>query len=255
MDHAWDLIAAALIALVLLTMLVFAWRGRGRPSDPDVMRRPATLLLGRWVRDWLMWIIAPLERLIVRSRIGPDLLSYCAAVLALGTGWLFAVGWLTLAACAVLLGGVVDTLDGRVARARGMASSYGSFLDATLDRFAESFMYLGIAFYLAGSPWAVLIVVSGITGSLLVSYTLARGEAHGVKCEGGVMLRAERLVVLALAALLDAPLTSRLGWQNGRVLTAGIAVIGLGTFGTAVYQAVHIARALAIGRAGTSDQR
>jgi len=241
---------AALVALLVLTMLVFAWVGLGRPPDPDVLRRPTTVLLGRWVRNWLIWIITPLERLIVRRRIRPDLLTYFAAVLGGGAGWLFAVGSLTLAAWVVILGGVVDTLDGRVARARGIASSYGSFLDATLDRFAESFMYLGIAFHVAGSPWAVVIVVWGITGSLLVSYTLARGESHGAKCHGGVMLRAERLVLLALAALLDAPLTSLLGWQNGRVLIAGIVVIGLGTYATAIYQAVYIARALASGRDG-----
>ena len=109
-------------------------------------------------------------------------------------------------------------------------------------------MYAGLGFYVAGSPWAVVSVVSGITGSLLVSYTLARGEAHGVKCPGGLMLRAERMVLLTLAAFLDAPLTSRLGWQPGRVLIAGIALIGFGSFGTAIYQTVYIARLLAAKR-------
>ena len=62
------------------------------------------------------------------------------------------------------------------------------------------------------------------------------------------MLRAERIVLLALAAFLDAPLTSRLGWPPGRVLVAGIALIGLGSVGTAIYQTVYIARLLAAER-------
>ena len=56
------LVAAALLAA---TMPVYALVAQARPGDPDVARRPRTALLGRWVRDWFMWVIAPLERLFI----------------------------------------------------------------------------------------------------------------------------------------------------------------------------------------------
>ncbi len=80
--------------------------------------------------------------------------------------------------------------------------------------------------------------------SLLVSYTRARGEALGVLCRGGVMQRAERLVLLALAALADAPVTAWLGWAPGMLLAWAVAVIAAGALGTAIYRTASISRQL-----------
>jgi CDP-diacylglycerol--glycerol-3-phosphate 3-phosphatidyltransferase len=89
-----------------------------------------------------------------------------------------------------------------------------------------------------------LSTVLALGGSMLVSYTRAKGEALGVSCKGGIMQRAERLVLLALAALLDAPLSARAGWSPGTVLGLAAAVIGLGSLGTAAYRTWYIATAL-----------
>lgn len=247
-----DVTGLAAIVLLVLTMPVFAVWSRGRPRDPDVARRPATVLLGYWIRDWLMWLIAPLERGFVRIGVSPDVFNYLGAALGLAAGIAFALGRLSLGGWLVLLGGAADIFDGRIARARGLSSSYGAFLDSTLDRFAEVFTYVGIAWYLAASPWAVLATVLAISGSLLVSYARARGEALGVTCHGGVMQRAERLVLLALAALLDPAITSSRGWPPGMLLGGTVAMIGVGSFGTAVYRTMSIARALRRGATGAS---
>jgi phosphatidylglycerophosphate synthase len=239
-----DIVAVVAVVMLVLTMPVFAVRSRGRPADPDVARRPATMLLGFWIRDWLMWVIAPLERLFVRARVSPDVFNYLGAAFGMAAGSAFALGALPLGGWLVLLGGASDVFDGRVARARGLASSYGAFLDSTLDRFAETFTYLGIAWHLATARWTVLATMLAISGSLLVSYTRARGEALGVVCRGGVMQRAERLVLLALAAILDPTVTSSREWVPGTLLGGAVIVIGLGSFGTAVYRTVYVARAI-----------
>jgi phosphatidylglycerophosphate synthase len=239
-----DLLALAAVALLVLTMPVFAIRARGRPLDPEVAQRPTTVLLGYWIRDWLMWVLAPLERLFVRARISPEVFNYLGAGLGLAAGIAFALGQPGLGGWLVLLGGAADIFDGRVARARGLASPYGAFLDSTLDRFAETFTFVGVAWYLAATPWTVPATVLAASGSLLVSYTRARGEALGVTCRGGVMQRAERLVLLALAALLDSVVTAAAGWPPKSLLAGAVAIIGLGSFATAIYRSVYIARVM-----------
>jgi CDP-diacylglycerol---glycerol-3-phosphate 3-phosphatidyltransferase len=235
-----DAVALILVGALLLTMPLFAILGRGRAMDADVQRRGKTALLGYWVRDWLMWVIAPLERLMVRARVNPDHLNIAGALLGAGAGAAFALDALGTAGWLILLGGVADVFDGRVARARGIASAHGSFLDSTLDRFAESFAFIGLCAYFADRPLLLLATAAALSGSLLVSYTRAKGESLGVGNLGGVMQRAERLVLLALGALLD-PAARALGAEAGALLGVIVLAIAVGAWGTAIYRTVAIA--------------
>jgi CDP-diacylglycerol--glycerol-3-phosphate 3-phosphatidyltransferase len=245
-----DRTALALAGLAVLSMPVYALVRARRPGDPDVARRPATVLLGRWVRDWLMWAIAPFERVLVALRVSPlafnvlGVVCGAAAGLAYVRGAFGAGGWL------VLLGGLADVLDGRLARAQNVVSPAGAFLDSTLDRFAEVFALAGLAAFYAAAPWRVLVVALALGGSLLVSYTRARGEGLGVSYQGGIMARAERLVLLALASLLDGWASPALGGAPGTLVLWAAAAIAAGALGTALHRTVAIARALARREAG-----
>ena len=233
-----------LLLAVVATMPVFALVSRNRPRDPDVARRSASALLGFWVRDWVMWLIGPMERMLVRAGVSPDVFNYLGVAFGAAAGVAFAQRELALAGWAILLGGLADIFDGRIARARGLTSRYGAFMDSTLDRFAEGFSFVGVTWYLSGSPVGAAVSTLAITGSLLVSYARARGEAVGVTGTGGVMQRAERLVLLALGALADTAVTTRLGWPEGRVLLGAVAIIAIGSMATAVYRTASIARTL-----------
>ncbi|MGI8497909.1 MAG: CDP-alcohol phosphatidyltransferase family protein, partial [Gemmatimonadaceae bacterium] len=235
-----------LFGSLFLSVPLFPLVGRVLPLNGDVARRPTTALLGFWVRDWLMWVIGPLERAFVRSGVSPDVFNLLGVFFGGAAGVAYATGGgrLSLAGWLILPGGACDVFDGRIARARGMASNRGAFLDSTLDRFSETFAFMGLAFRFAGDPGAVVAVALALGGSLLVSYTRARGEALGVSCRGGIMQRAERLVLLALASLLDAAVTARSGWAAGTVLYWTVIAIGAGSLGTAVYRTLYIAREL-----------
>jgi len=235
-------ISAAL--LLLATMPVYAVVARGRPGDPDVARRPRTVLLGFWVRDWLMWAIAPLERLFLALRVPPIAFNWAGVAFGAAAGVAYALGDFAAGGWLVLLGGAADIFDGRIARARGLVSKAGAFLDSTLDRFAETFAFVGLAVWYRSTPWGALMTVLALGGSLLVSYTRARGEGLGVHYKGGLMQRAERLVLLALASLLDPMTVSLAGWPPGRLLIGVIAFIGLASLATAFHRTVAITRAL-----------
>jgi phosphatidylglycerophosphate synthase len=149
-----------------------------------------------------------------------------------------AAGWL------VLLGGAADIFDGRIARARGLVSKAGAFIDSTLDRFAETFAFVGLAVCFAGWAWGALLVAMALGGSLLVSYARARGEGLGVHYKGGLMQRAERLVLLALASLLDPVIAPRAGWPDGALLLGMVGFIGIASLATAFHRTIAIAAVL-----------
>jgi CDP-diacylglycerol--glycerol-3-phosphate 3-phosphatidyltransferase len=231
-------------ALLVATMPIYAAVARGRPGDPEVARRTRTVLLGYWVRDWLMWVIGPLERLFLTLRVSPTAFNWAGVGFGLAAGVAYTQGAFAAAGWLVLLGGAADIFDGRIARARNLVSKAGAFLDSTLDRFAETFAYAGLAVWARTSTWGVLAAVLALGGSLLVSYARARGEGLGVSYQGGLMQRAERLVLLALASLLDPVVTPLAGWPSGRLLLGVLGVIGVASLGTAFHRTVAIARAL-----------
>jgi CDP-diacylglycerol--glycerol-3-phosphate 3-phosphatidyltransferase len=240
-----DRIALVCAAGLFVTIPVFILAARSRARDADVARRGRTILLGWWMRDWFMWTIGPIERRAIHAGIAPDAFSWLSALFGLGAGCASALGSLSLAGWLILLGGVTDNLDGRIARARGVASAHGAFLDSTLDRFSETFTFLGLIAFFRHAPVIVLTSAGAMAGSMLVSYARARGEAAGVSHTAGMMQRAERLVVLALGAMLDPLVSSLTGWSNGALLASAIAVIAVGAFATAIYRCITIAHALA----------
>ena len=239
-----ETLALVMVAALLLTMPIFALVTRGRAIDADVARRPTTILLGYWVRDWLMWLIGPLERGMVRAGVSPDLLNVLGAAFGAAAGLAFAYSELALGGWLILLGGAADIFDGRIARARGIASARGAFLDSTLDRFAEMFAFVGLAAFFARAPVATAMVALALGASMLVSYARARGEALSIDCRGGVMQRAERLVLLGLAGIFDAPIARAGGWDAGDPIMVAVAVIAAGALGTAIYRTLFIAKRL-----------
>jgi CDP-diacylglycerol--glycerol-3-phosphate 3-phosphatidyltransferase len=110
------------------------------------------------------------------------------------------------------------------------------------------FALLGFVYFLRALPAGSLLAAAAMAGSLLVSYTRARGESLGVTCKEGLMQRAERLVLLFVVCLVDPPLAARMGWPRGTAAVWVLGLIAAGTFLTAAQRTVWIARRL---RAGT----
>jgi CDP-diacylglycerol--glycerol-3-phosphate 3-phosphatidyltransferase len=88
------------------------------------------------------------------------------------------------------------------------------------------------------------VAAAAITGSLLVSYTRARGESVGVLCKEGLMQRAERLVLTFLVCLLDGPITTALGRPRGTAVLWVLGLIAIGTFATAAQRTLWISARL-----------
>jgi CDP-diacylglycerol--glycerol-3-phosphate 3-phosphatidyltransferase len=234
-----------LLVLVAALASMAAYVLQGTRLDADSAAKEAQFLggLGDFFIHWFMWaVIAPATRLSVRIGLTADHYNFAGLAFGLLSGTAIGLGRLELGGWALVLTGVCDILDGKVARATASTSVYGDFIDSTLDRFVEVCVFLGFALFLDGV--GPLVATAALGGSLLVSYTRARGEALGVECKGGLLQRAERLVLLSLACLLDPALTARLGWRLGTFATALLAVIAVFSLATVIHRTVWISRRL-----------
>lgn len=143
--------------------------------------------------------------------------------LVVASGYLFVGGVL------LIVVGLFDTLDGALARVTNRKTQFGAFLDSTTDRYAEAVVLLGLTIAYPESTAIVVLAYVTIVGSLLVSYTRARAEGLGLRCEVGMLARPERVVLLAL------------GLVTGYVLPS-LIVLAIFTNVTAVQRILHVYR-------------
>jgi CDP-diacylglycerol---glycerol-3-phosphate 3-phosphatidyltransferase len=160
------------------------------------------------LRDPVYRIIDPVTRLLVRWRVHPNTISLIGFGVTVAAGYLYHLDHVRWAGAFVLLGGILDIFDGRVARESGLASKFGSFFDSTLDRLSEIVVFMGLLSLYnqygreLADVWMVYVIFLAMGGSLMVSYTRSRAEALGLDCDVGFMQRAERVVLLGLGSLL-----------------------------------------------------
>ncbi len=175
--------------------------------------------------------IRPLARVLSAIRVRPDALTVAGWVLSLGAATLFALGYTKMAGAVMLFAGLFDALDGAVARESNRMSSFGAFLDSTLDRLSESAIFVGIVFFYASSarPYEALLAGVAMTFSLMTSYTRARAEGLGFECEVGLLERAGRVVILSLFSLTG-------------FLIAGVSLVAVGALVTTAQRILHVRR-------------
>ena len=106
----------------------------------------------------------------------------------------------------IILGfaGLMDTIDGRLARLYDMKSKFGAFFDSVVDRYSEFIMFMGILLYFVQSDQFIGVILSflALIGSIMVSYNRSRAEALGVDCSVGFMQRPERIVFIGVWSII-----------------------------------------------------
>jgi len=240
-----DLVAfLSILGFCFASMAVFGFRYGSDGTDPLESTERGTFVLGGFVRNWFYWFIGPAVRLSILARLSPTFFNLLGVFFGAAAGVAFALGRPVLGGWGVFLGGAADVFDGRIARATGVASPRGAFLDSSLDRFAEIGVFAGLGVYFYDRPLVILAVALGLGGSLLVSYTRARGESQGVLCKVGIMQRAERLLLLGFSGLLDPVFAQWVHRPPGTLMAFVLVIIAVGTLGTAVYRTVWISARL-----------
>ncbi len=146
-------------------------------------------------------LVSRLATLFIKLKINPNAISVAALVAGMGAGLLFYIEKPLYAGLVIILCGIFDILDGKVAVGTDQTSLFGAIFDSTLDRYSEFFIYIGLAAYFR-NHWALWVAILTFLGSAMVSYTRARAEGLGIECKVGIMQRAERMVLLSLGSII-----------------------------------------------------
>jgi soluble lytic murein transglycosylase len=161
-------------------------------------------MLGRY-RDSVRAWSDPFGRLLFRLRLRPNHLTVAGLAASFVAAACFIAGQTKTAGLVLIVAGLLDLLDGSLARASGQVTAFGAFLDSVIDRYSDIAVMLGIVVLYARmpNPRGAVVAMAGLAGSVMVSYTKARAESIGVECNVGMMERPERLICLIGGAILD----------------------------------------------------
>lgn len=167
-------------------------------------------LLPDWLQNGFVNLLSPVVRLANRLDLSPNTFTVLGLVLNFAATAVLIwdrsnINWTGFL---ILLGGICDILDGKIARTANKASKFGALFDSTIDRYSEVVMFFGIAFYYVSGTQFLLSVITFIAlgGSTMVSYVRARAEGLGFEAKVGWMQRPERVVFVGFGALLHFPL-------------------------------------------------
>lgn len=185
--------------------LAYALRvaARGRVRFERVEQQGTGLILGRLVLETGYWGVQPLARGLIRLGITATALSWGSLVLGAASGAVLALGLFGIGGFLAALAGILDVLDGLVARLSETASRSGKLLDSVLDRYVEFFLLGGLLLHYRPYPALQTLTFLALAGSFLVSYSTALGEVVGIELRGGIMRRPERMVLLIAGAIVS----------------------------------------------------
>ena len=173
-------------------------------DDPAIAKAVGeeSMFDGRW-RGGVDAKTEPVGSWLFAHGITADVLTATGLVSATLTAVAVATGHFYLAILLLILTGAHDLFDGPVAKAAGTSSVRGAFFDSVTDRVADALLMGGVAWYLVSTNRGHLVLlplaVLGVTS--LVSYERAKAEALGLSAKGGLMERAERMILLGIGFL------------------------------------------------------
>jgi CDP-diacylglycerol--glycerol-3-phosphate 3-phosphatidyltransferase len=151
-------------------------------------------------------ITDPVVRILSKSGITPNALTFINLALNIVAAYVIATGHFLLGGVLVLVAGLFDLLDGALARFTKKTTKFGAILDSVADRISEAAILCGILIWYIpqeDTSLEIVLIFVVLIGSFLVSYIRARAEGLGWQCQVGLFTRAERVIVLAIGLLVN----------------------------------------------------
>src|SRR5512132_3866224 len=186
-------------------------------------------------------IIDAMVRWLAYGHINPNILTVIGVAINVFSGLLFGFGFFFWAGIVLIVANLFDMLDGQVARLSGRVTSFGGFLDSSLDRLSDMVVFVGLMVFYARtteyhSTLNVFLAGAGLMGSVMVSYASARAESMIPKCDVGFLRRPERVVLFIIGALSTVP-----GSNNffANRMPAVLWVLAIGSYWTFAHRMYH----------------
>ncbi|MFL5705650.1 MAG: CDP-alcohol phosphatidyltransferase family protein [Ktedonobacteraceae bacterium] len=158
-------------------------------------------MLSRWVRTWYSRLLQPFLLLLASFGVTPTMLTISSLLLILVSGFVLSQNHLITGGVFLLLGGLLDGIDGELARVTNRTTKLGAFLDSICDHSGDFALSLGLLWlYLdnRASTEVVLIFVA-LFGSMLGSLVRSRAGMEGIETKDvGLVTRFERILILLI---------------------------------------------------------
>ncbi len=192
---------------------------------------PAKRTFSEWIRFVFKDFLNHAAKFLDSIGITPNLITLFGVFGAVVSAWLIWQGYLLIGAATAAAAAAMDAFDGSLARFQGITSPLGAFLDSTLDRYSEGILILGLGLFFLrnGQPDMIIWCTAAVLGSMLVSYTRARGEAAGYTVRSGLFTRLERTIVFIISLAAGLPV-------------AGIILVAVFSHVTAIQRIVEVLR-------------
>src|SRR5688572_14931006 len=250
-----------LFLLAYFGVAAIAYQGlrlwRGPFQDEEMVLRTSGGFASRRVKHFFAWTMRPWWTLLARVGFPPNAITSLSFALALAAAVSVAAGRFALGGWLFVMAGVLDFIDGRVARSTGRSSPSGAALDSVLDRYVECALIAGLCWYYR-QGWVLVPCLLALTGSMLVPYVRARGESLGVSLkEVGFMQRPERVLLLgagtALSPILEVIVAPNDPHPPHRLAIATLVVLAVTSHATALQRLSQLLRALGGGGPGIAQ--
>ena len=149
--------------------------------------------------------VRPVGESLRRTGLSPDHFTLLGLCVAAASAVAIGMGKMQLGLLLVICSALPDLLDGALAKASNSASQRGAFFDSVVDRVSDSFLFGGVAWFYASSdtPQFSIVPFAILGASLIISYERAKAESLGLYAKGGLMERAERIILLCFGLLFD----------------------------------------------------
>ena len=164
-------------------------------------------MLNLHVRPAVGKVVDPLARALLRTGVTPDAMTVLGTLgVTVGAFAFYPRGEFLVGTLVITAFIFNDLLDGTMARMRGSSSQWGAFLDSTLDRVADASIFTALLLWFAGDgdqPALAIATAICLIGGALVSYTKAKAESLGLRCDVGLVERAERMLIVLFMTGFD----------------------------------------------------
>jgi phosphatidylglycerophosphate synthase len=233
-----EVVASAVVfGLWLVGVPLYALRVRmkGHYLSVKVRQKGGTFLLGRWLMQYGYWVIHSASDVLARLRVRPNTVTGFSLALAVAAGAAIFFGLFGLGGWLMLTAGILDVIDGMIARQTGQTSPGGWYLDSVVDRYCEFFIFIGfLGYYFPFLPLGALISALALVASVMITFNRTKGETLGIRgVPSGLMRRHERLFYIGvgtaaapIVAYFVEPGATRPVFHTSLVAQGLVAVLG-----------------------------
>jgi phosphatidylglycerophosphate synthase len=175
------------------------------------------------------YFVRPIVSVLIRMKLSPNIITILSLFLGIISFLFYWRGIFWAGAVFLFLCGIFDTFDGEIARQTNKVSKIGGFLDSTVDRVNEFLIYLGLfLYYFTHQHYALFWIFCAMFGSMMVSYTRARGEGLGISPQVGLFERLTRLVIIFFGSFF-----------GKQIMIYVLVILTFGTFQTMIQRIIY----------------